>query len=300
MGSRLRAALLAGTTLVGLVLVSTVAAATPDEVAGLTFAEQQAAIARTVDSAKERWGLDLNPAEYKVVDTGLGAVVQPSGMPDIRIVKSEGPNKGSFTASLDVGADPARREERIHSKADVEWYAPRCADWITDEKNIGKMLKCWQWGVIPYNNGLRNEVYKGWASCMPTGVDAGYMRELDDCYDNTRRDPEGAPFQWQDYSPRSSTTLSTCGDVNLSISALGVSVGTVVRTCQKLNPEWVGPDAGDFGTRWVGDAYKPADVRETGQMMALSSARYTYSGLGATWGFNWSSCSPGGIIDPCG
>ncbi|MEV8440791.1 hypothetical protein AB0425_25730 [Actinosynnema sp. NPDC051121] len=299
--ARRYAALVAGAAVIGLTTTNTAAFASPGEAVGLTASEQQAAITQTVQAAKERWGLTLDPADYKVVDTGTGIAVQPQGMPNVEVVKHKNADgsSGAVTASLDVAADPARLDEQLHSQAEISWYAPRCADWITDEDDVGKMLKCWQWGRIPYPNGERNEIYKAYSSCLPTGSGTWLSREIDECYDNAARDRDGAPFTWHDYSPRSTTTLSTCSDIPLSVTAYGFTAGTVVRTCQKLVPEW-GAEPGDFGTRWIGDAWKSEDVRETGHMMALSSPLGYWAGLTANWGYTWSSCSPGGILDPCG
>ena len=299
-GSRMRRVLTVGLALLGVILThATATADTGKTVEGLTVAEQKARISQLVLSARRQWGIELDGADYKVVDTGDGVAVQPKDLPDMHVTRTENKDgSGSVTASLDVGADPARfRSGEPQAQAEIEWYQSRCAEWLHDEHNVGSMKKCWQWGRAPYSNGRRNEVYKAWSTCLPTGQSA--TRELDDCWDQEARNSEGGPFELHDWGPRSTTTLSSCGDINLTVTAFGVSAGTVVRTCQKLVPVF-GDEDGDFGTKWIGDAYKTEDVRETGHMMALSSNLAEYAGLTGEWGYHYSTCELTGVFDRCG
>ncbi|MEO3922326.1 hypothetical protein ABGB07_00370 [Micromonosporaceae bacterium B7E4] len=271
---------------------------------GRSAAESRATIDDVAQRVKSRWGVEIDRAAYQVKDIDGDAWVLPRGA-DIDVTHETRPD-GSRQVSFSMTADslpagsgpPAGTGTGAGVRQDgTAWYTPFCAARIGDQHGVGWMDKCTQYGRITYLDSVTT-VMKMWASCgaLDGGPD---FWEVDECYVENRWDPGQAV--WADYQPRSTVPLSNCGDIPLSVSSGPFSLGTVIRTCEKLVPT-PGAHPPNFKATWIGDSYWGTDVRETGFLIAyrVNNPNAPVRGPGDAWGYVYSECNPPPqIIDQC-
>lgn len=245
-----------------------------------------------------RWGVTVNPANYEVAIISGVKVVKPKGAPLTVQKHEDSKGNGSLTMSAPSAAPPAPASDALSIQSEPQWYEPTCYARLADADGVGWMDTCSQWGEMDYAGATRRNVaFKMYATCSATG--RVYTKELDDCYVDSIKSATSATWYWNDWSPKSTVSLSNCGDITLTVGYGGVGGSYTLHTCEKLVP-LKGTAGGDFRATWYGESYKSTDARETAMLLAIGHDwSATNIGLDLTWGYHYSSCVPF-TTDDCG
>lgn len=268
-----------------------------------------------VERVHDKFGLKIDATDYEMRSHGEETLIvrKDASMTATQKLAATAPESDgqerlgrSFTQGKSSPPTPAEaRKQAVEGDMRVQqgigWYEPEC--WsnnnppLTDPDDAGWMDACWQWGDMNYVGATRaNFAFRMYATCKPGEAN---FYELVECYVDTVEHPDSAPLVWNDWSPKSTTDLGGCGQVQLQVGVGPVVGGATVSTCEELIPERETAPA-DMRTRWVGDAYWKEDVRETGQIVSVGVAWGQVVAIQPSFGYFYSSCSFGDVLDLCG
>ncbi|MEU7739442.1 hypothetical protein [Nonomuraea sp. NPDC049158] len=226
---------------------------------------QDAMVRAFVERTNTKWKIDLKAQDYEVQADTTGCTIKPRGSAPVttQLVKDAA---GRSTLVANTTAPPApipAKPGGATVQQETKWFQPTCYGRLGDAGGVGYMDTCFAWGDMNYPGQTRwNYAARAYATCgaLEGGPD---FWQVYDCSVRTWRVDNSAPLVWNEWSPKSTANLSSCGSVNLNVVAGPVSVGVSVNTCEKLIPA-KGADPGDFKATWAGRSYWGSDVRETG------------------------------------
>lgn len=309
-GNRTRIACGIAITIAAILSSSAPAISEPEE---YSPALEEALIQEFVYRVQGRFNVRIEAADYEVRSNQGQNIIARKDAPitKIDIVDSSSPhdnNRKDVNISPGVSQPPTPAEARrqfingdVTIQQETAWHQPYC--WsndnppVTDVHDAGWMDACWQWGSMNYSGATRdNWAFRVYATCKPGGAN---FFEVVGCYVKSFKGGGSDPLFWNDWSPKSTTDLGGCGQIQLEVGIGPVTGGATVSTCEKLVPQR-GAAPADMRTEWVGDAYWPEDVRETGQIIGIGVAFNQQASAGITFGYSISSCTFGDITDLCG
>ncbi|MDX8029391.1 hypothetical protein SK803_04175 [Lentzea sp. BCCO 10_0856] len=238
--------------------------ATSAQAADFVSTADRISLQNFTQTAKARYGIDLNSADYKVSQSAGVRIIHRKDVPTPEASITKMPNGSTRVGARVQHTSPSGTEvEKLAApgevtvQQEVPWRQPSCFS-LTDEEdpaNIGDMLTCSAWARMSYPGESRfNWGYKVYGTCTHTNRINTY--ELDGCDVQTQQltFAHSPKLYWNDWSPRGSVDLPNCDDRALSVGWGGVTAGHTTRVCERLNP-YPGVDPGTMIAAWIGDAW---------------------------------------------
>ncbi|WP_146103638.1 hypothetical protein [Nonomuraea solani] len=257
--------------------------------------DQQTAIRELVQRTNDRLKVSVKAEDYEVQSDGTNCVVKPRGSgPVTTEVVTDSAGRKTITAKAKLEAAPAiKAGGNATIQQDAQWWQPTCYAAYEDAARVGIMNPiCFQWGSMNYTGATRwNYVARMYATCAARKGGPDFW-QVYTCSVGTRPQDTSPPLVLNDYSPRSTQTLSGCQNVPLNITAGPVSTGVFVNTCDKLalikEPSANRPE---MEVAWQGRAYWAEDKRETGFLLGMGSPIGQSPQMWAVWSMGVGPCS---------
>ncbi|MGP4103972.1 hypothetical protein [Nonomuraea sp. KM90] len=244
-----------------------------------------------VERVNKRWSLDINPTDYEVQSDGTGCTVKPKGSAPVQAEPAARSADTAVALSTTVSppAPAPGAKDGVALMQDTSWWQPTCYARQGDPEGVGWMDTCFQWGSMHYEGATRwNYAARMYASCGALEGGPTFW-QVSGCYVATKRAPNSPALVWNDWDPKSTRPLNSCGSVGLSIGVGPVSASYSVNTCDKLQPT-KGTEAADLRVDWEGKSYYGEDIRETGLLIGIGSPIGQAPLLNVGFGYTYEEC----------
>ncbi|MEU6643201.1 hypothetical protein ABZ863_11685 [Saccharomonospora sp. NPDC046836] len=244
-----------------------------------------------VERVHNKWGLDLNPMDYVVLEDSRGTSITEKSSSSLQVRETAASSGGEvieYQSSLEISD---KSGEHAIAQEPV-WKAPRCdarALKTWEGLHIAWLDFCTQWGNMDYAGDPLNHhvVFRGWLTCRSTQN----FYAVTACGGGMHR---AGPSVWNDWSPKSDLDLPTCRSETLSVTVGPVSASTSYNACERQDMEK--GEKVEFMNTWRGKAR--ASDRESAFMVAFHQPKPNSISLYSRTTFEAGICRAIGL-DPC-
>ncbi|MEU0880290.1 hypothetical protein ABZ345_16940 [Lentzea sp. NPDC005914] len=240
-------------------------------VRGIMPATESQLIDEFVNRVHDKWDASIERDDYRVIRELNSVLVVPKGVEPLH-VQSNGVDMFQISGAVNPPAG------EVTTKEDAVWNRPVClarhnlANPVFPSVIEAWADACYAAGYIQYpGQSGWDAVFKQYQTCATTGNGLNYHLKQCTMAFGPVGNGGGINFlDWNDWSPKSTTYMNPCSQLNLAVSVAGFGAEHAISLCETLNPV-KGERPLDFQANWAGDA-PTKHHRETGDLISVHNA----------------------------